>query len=640
MSAFRPTDTNSVNMNANTNMNSEVPMDPTEAAERVIADPDTCPYGCCETVSVMEHILKEGLFKGACSDITLLAFGSEYKLHKLILSQSGYFSSLLTGPWSDIDSHEHELRFDHDSFITKEAFDTVIEALYGNANIDKSVDALNMIAISQYLDIPHIVCSSTDSVVNSMDFSTIAGYSKFALRSNYGKASDRIVDCAKGFLCSNGWQAGVKAWDGIPVSVIASVLGSDCFFVPSEWERAIFIIRLLERRQKMYGADDTDDDEDELDPVIEVLNTRVYYCHLTAEQLHRLEDMKNTNGAPYVDPGVLRNALWQSIQLHKKVATADKKSQDLGLAANSETPPDSISSWFVPTKDETLYGTPDVLDATITQHHLVNNDIIPSGKTTEKHTVEGVSSEHALGQTMLYKVTKIPPFRFSIAFSGVSELEADKRVYAKTLWYAGSYWNLYIQKIRHRKGFQMGVYIHRASSCAPSRSGLLNRDLLDPSLLSPNLDDDEYEIDLNIDIDKITRNLANARLHDDNSTTTSGSRSSFNLHSGIRFHTLRYAANDLVEAEDDLDGSSRTEDDNSFLRYEDDRTKTSVYYIIYTPSRKVTSSLTCFISTPDLFNKSQSWGWKSNSMCSFNEDGTLADGQDKLLKFMVVVGNT
>jgi hypothetical protein len=520
--------------------------------------------------------------------------------------------------------------FDHDSYITKESFDVAIGALYGATKLkaDIGVNSLNMIAIAQYLDIPHIVCMATDQVVSTMSFKHIRTYTLFATQNNYGSASERIIDSARGFLSLNGWQGGLKVWDGIPSSIIASVLGADCFFVPSEWERAIFIIKLIERRQNRKSSIDDDDFDDDLEPLFDILNSRVYYCHLTAEQLHKLENMTDTEGTPYVDPNVLRDALWQSVQLHKKVATADPKSQELGLTTVSEQPPDNVISWFVPAKDETLYGTPGTLETLIKENHQISESL-PSGKTTEKHTNEGISSTTAIDNTNsdpLYKVTKVPPFRFSIAFSGVSELEADKRVYAKTLWYAGSYWNLYIQKIRHRKGYQMGVYIHRASSFAPSRSGLLNRDVLNTSMTQDNDGDDDYELDL----ENMSMNFCGVSLTD-KSTPSQSTESLMN-------NSLAYTA-DSVETDTD---DSKVENDGSFLSYEDQRAKTSVFYVIYTPSRKFssTSSLTCFISTPDLFNKSQSWGWKSNSMCSFNEDGTLADDQEKLLKFMVVLGNT
>lgn len=573
-------------------------------------DGDTCPYGCCEKESLSDFILKRGFFEGACSDITIRAFNQDYRLHKLILDRSGYFSSLFNGPWNDPSNTTHELIFEDDENITQESFELAIARLYGAVKPKAEIQhILSMIAIGQYLDIPEVVCNATDNIVNSLNFDNIARFTSFASMNDYGKASERIIDSAKGLLCSDGWQNGFEKWDGVPVSIIAYVVGHDAFFVPSEWERALFIMKLIERRQSMNRSSSSGsvselDEEEDVEPLINALNTKVHYCHLSAEQLHKLETYVDNSGKPHIDPSVLKNALWLSVLLYRKVATAEKKSNELGLVTTSEAPPNKENTWFIPTKDETLYGTPQQLEESIKSHHHIRDDM-PSGKTTEN------------AGDAVYKVTKVPPFRFSIAFSQVSELEAEKRVYAKTLWYAGSYWNLYIQKIRHRKGYQMGVYIHRASNSAPSRSALLNRDVFKNST---------YSLDNDSSLSNIIGDVNNLMLNDEpeasNDTLSSFTKSELN------------AAPDEEEEEEE------EENDNSFLSYEDNRIKTSVYYVIYTPSRKVKTSLTCFISTPDLFNKSQSWGWKSNSMCSFNDDGTLADGQDKLLKFMVVLGNT
>ncbi|ONH65816.1 Germ cell-less protein-like 1 [Cyberlindnera fabianii] len=496
---------------------------------------EVCPFRCCELEPLGEYVLNQGFFNGLCSDITIKAFGEEYKLHRLLLCRSGYFKSFFMGPWAGSDETELSLVFDHDEYLTKEAFEIAISTLYGqqSRNLEK-VNLLSMVAMGQYLDISDLVCYATAQLVDNLSFENIATLTHFATQNDYGQANERILANCKGFLCTKGYQAGVRAWDGIPCSFIASIVGMDSFFVPSEWERALFI-----------------------------------------------------------------------------VATVDERSTDLGLTISSDQPADDCTSWFVPTKDETIFGTPDEIHENMTHSHHIRDDL-PSGKTTEN-----------AGDSM-YRLTKIPPFRFSIAFTGVSELEAEKRVYAKTLWYAGSYWNLYIQKVRHRKGFQMGVYIHRATSCAPSRSGLLNKDTLNSSIL-----DSES-------LGSISDGMNGLSINADNMdgvvslSCEGGAGQNMSIHDDIPGDDDE---DDLAAVEAEGDDTA----DASFLSYEDRRIKTSVYYIIYTPSRKINSSLTCFISTPDLFKKSQSWGWKSNSMCSFNEDGTLADGEDKVLKFMVVL---
>jgi hypothetical protein len=55
-----------------------------------------------------------------------------------------------------------------------------------------------------------------------------------------------------------------------------------------------------------------------------------------------------------------------------------------------------------------------------------------------------------------------PPFRFSAEFPNPRLLKEKKRVYSRTVFYAGSLWNIYIQKVRSAKNPQLGVYLHRA----------------------------------------------------------------------------------------------------------------------------------------------------------------------------------
>lgn len=306
--------------------------------------------------------------------------------------------------------------------------------------------------------------------------------------------------------------------------------------------------------------------------------------------------------------------MWLSFSLHRKIATANEDARILGLATSSDTPPDGKNTFFVPQRDRTIYGTPDQINKQILEKEPIVEES-PTGKTTEN------------GADYSYRTSKIPPYRFSVGFHTISDVDPDRRVYARTLWYAGSYWNLYIQKIKHKKGYQMGVYVHRATSAAPSKSGLLNYDALSKFPLNSTCESD---------LNDLTRHIDNLYVRDKSSTLADYGESEVN--------TPEVSEDDSCNSEngDDVDNGNRSTEHqdakNSFLSYEDKRLNTSVYCIIYTPSRKIKSAFTCFMSTPELFKKSQSWGWKSNSMCAFNEDGSLTD-QNQVLKFMVVLGN-
>jgi len=66
------------------------------------------------------------------------------------------------------------------------------------------------------------------------------------------------------------------------------------------------------------------------------------------------------------------------------------------------------------------------------------------------------------GQPPRLAYTEFPPFRFSAEFPNPRHLKEKKRVYSRTVSYAGSLWNIYIQKVRTAKSVQLGVYLHRA----------------------------------------------------------------------------------------------------------------------------------------------------------------------------------
>ena len=58
--------------------------------------------------------------------------------------------------------------------------------------------------------------------------------------------------------------------------------------------------------------------------------------------------------------------------------------------------------------------------------------------------------------------SQYPPFRFAVEFANPKLLQENKRAYSRTVFYAGSFWRIYIQRKRSTKGVQLGVYLHRA----------------------------------------------------------------------------------------------------------------------------------------------------------------------------------
>ncbi|SCV67214.1 BQ2448_5860 [Microbotryum intermedium] len=56
------------------------------------------------------------------------------------------------------------------------------------------------------------------------------------------------------------------------------------------------------------------------------------------------------------------------------------------------------------------------------------------------------------------------PLRLSAEFWGVTALRDNARLYSNTFFYAGSFYNLYLQRLQRKGGNQLGIYLHRQNS--------------------------------------------------------------------------------------------------------------------------------------------------------------------------------
>ena len=96
-----------------------------------------------------------------------------------------------------------------------------------------------------------------------------------------------------------------------------------------------------------------------------------------------------------------------------------------------------------------------------TQFGLTRN-IRTTAELLEEHVLS--LSGLSMSDTSSQKWTKLDPYRFSVEFWGVDKLAEKERAYSQTHFYAGSWFNVYIQTIRKKdKGTQLGIYLHRQS---------------------------------------------------------------------------------------------------------------------------------------------------------------------------------
>ncbi|KAI9890491.1 MAG: hypothetical protein M1814_003975 [Vezdaea aestivalis] len=268
------------------------------------------------------------------------------------------------------------------------------------------------------------------------------------------------------------------------------------------------------------------------------------------------------------------------------------------------------------------------------------------------------SRSSSAGPTTPPSYTKFPPFRFSAEFPNPRALKERKRVYSRTVWYAGSMWNIYIQKVRSTKSTQLGVYLHRArdrdadelhntlghaESSVDERIGHLEREMLLRRSERRARRQRQYEAQLQVSDDSASSGVEGG------SRPMSSRGGSKIRQSNQDPNLLLSSAVGREEADGDSDGEE--EDDNTVVPnqystptmppYVDTRPTIKTYFKIFSPSRGG-RLLSVYESAPDTFNYSQSWGWKSSTLIL--EDGIKdSDNEDRArdgrLRFSVVLGN-
>ena len=600
-----------------------------------------------------EYLYEQALGQGVLSDVVIEAFGKEYNLHKLILFRSSYFASLFSGLWPQGTENRatvHQLSMQCDPNITREAFELALERLYGHCDpVNESKNLYGLLAVSNFLDLPDLEDECLTQLIKLINKDNVAAIVAFSTAYDYGKSSSLLTDACKSFICCEGYAMCDSWWEKIPDAILKEVLTHDGLFVPTEWDRCQFIARLYnaavrniepleiatDEAKKNELEDHSTDSSVELQSVEstshtdglarlevikEALNSGIYYAHVTPSQLSVLEAYRDIDGKPLISRSSLRDGLWLQTILGQVISKSPLTRPRVDLVVDKK--PDD--------EDDVRY-------------YPVPHD---------GHTVGKVAIEK-MGESWV----RFPPFRFSVMFDKVTSLEEDKRTYSDTFWYAGSFWNVYIQKLRYKKNiFQLGVYLYRgkADVSPETRVFVVNPQPHSQTRKYSTDDDDTSTEDLttvameNISLEMpsfepyVIRNhyagtvspplfrQTGSNGESESSSVLFGhsfSGSSFSERRGPYFGTL-----DQSKTISSLEPQKTRTTVNMPPQYIDQRKNVTAYFKIYTPPRRGKPSLTCFSSSPDEFDTSQSWGWKSTSFWS------LAEEEAGTLKFMVSVG--
>ncbi|GIZ39074.1 hypothetical protein CKM354_000246600 [Cercospora kikuchii] len=745
-----------------------------------------------------EHLYSRGLLSGRHSDITVHAFGHEYKLHRLILDRAPFFSSALSPPWLEANAKEMKVHpEDIDPSITQTAFELALKRLYGCCNVaEEDQDPVGLFATGCWLEMQDLVDSAIESMLRQMTNETLSPLIRLVTSNYYGIAGDKVLASAKSMLCRDGWKMPLRFWDGIPGDIIREIVGGDGFFIDGEFDRWVLSKRLLDRRLRqqaiasglfepgnrrrvlkvpesaslmavrfdgLYRKGDgcysrgvpdalqkwiTLYTHPEVEPLLVLVDEGIHYLHLDFEQLQYIRSAKDCLGLPVMSEKVISNALWQQMELRQKVMNAREAELDLGLSvectedAVQTTNRDTTMSIHASSGTDRSMGKRKAVDV---EHATVEEDIdsgswdgngrprkfwIPSSdcnivmggnaepiiatsntSTIQRHasrlsaTIQPEDVQWAadfsavtsqprppltLDTTQMQpepstvSYTHFPPFRFSAEFPNPRLLKDKKRVYSRTVFYAGSLWNIYIQKVASSRSKQLGVYLHRAKEreteeviagtaglaqgSVDERIGQLEREMILRSerrerrqrrrttVASNDIDGDDMDSSGSAGIDdgnetsglgsSVSRPIATRSLLSYRNRKRSQTDAVGTSPPGASSNDISTSQEeDLPNLDDDDDFFDNHDSESERLAaaaskfhvptlppYVDARPTIRTYFKIYSPSRGG-RMLSVYESAPDKFNFSQSWGWKSSTLMLDEGllDGDEDDRKDDLL---------
>lgn len=238
-----------------------------------------------------------------------------------------------------------------------------------------------------------------------------------------------------------------------------------------------------------------------------------------------------------------------------------------------------------------------------------------------------------------------PPFRFSVEFWDVEALKEKSRLHSRTIWYAGSLWNVYVQVVR-KKGIQLGVYLHRQSTIDPI-----------PPSSAPVMFPPETSASAPSTLRGESSRFTGVPLHQTVSTPTVQYPTPNTSRSATPHSTPSTPAmsSSLPSSYSQVLASPTSHSTVSIPAtsppvapaqpYRDPRSAVSAYFTVACAG-PTGSSITRFSSAPDVFSVSQSWGWKSSSLRAGDSDlegdgisrDTVAAGREVSLRATVMLG--
>ncbi|KAL9091342.1 MAG: hypothetical protein Q9159_001426 [Coniocarpon cinnabarinum] len=450
----------------------------------------------------------------------------------------------------------------------------------------------------------------------------------------------------------------------------------------------------------------------EIRPLLTLLDEDIHYVHMDFEQLQSVRNAKDVLGVPVLSETTIQDALWSNLELRQKILNAAQGNYTLGLQCQDE--PQWRAGSMASSEDTGRLGNARVVaqlsgspDSEITESSTVaakaldgshryaipqtdRNVVLGSDEKTDSSqgTLQGLydpqATSHLLAQpdeydyegdgsydteqsrrpdhasspsrTLTPTYSTYPPFRFAVELPNARFLKDGRKVFSQTIFYAGSYWNVYVKKVKKgAKNPHVGVYLHRApkqsktDAISPSPHGAVDRRIgaLEQRMQAryrPN--GRNHHIPRMSDLygaGDVSRSSWAYPDANNQQTPTDHGRSPHASAATCSCSPTAFphSPHNVTSFSPPSPSDTSSENENTCLvhcgeqperhyvpalaPYMDKRPTIKTYFKIFSPSRGG-RVLNLYESVPCDFNYSQSWGWKSSTLMADDEDDEQEHG--------------
>lgn len=182
------------------------------------------------------HIKKQAYQSHLFSDITLALQGKDYALHKIILLQSLYFHSLLSGPWKENGKARIELQID-DPMVTAEGLEAAFAFMYGMTPTFTADNVVSILAAGCFLGLDDLCANCVQFALCDLRVDTFVRYSHLAEKHCYSRFVGCVRNACWSLLCTHASRELLHHLPKLSLEVLCHLLKSDELWVLNEAER-------------------------------------------------------------------------------------------------------------------------------------------------------------------------------------------------------------------------------------------------------------------------------------------------------------------------------------------------------------------------------------------------------------------